>query len=135
MRKKRSTVSCCKMASKLARAGVRQVKPILSVDHGEARQRVLNLYKAWYRQLPYIVMDYDLPKSKEECRAKLREEFMKHRHVQDIRVIDMLVIKGQMELKETVEIWKQKHGLMAYWKDTVEPKPQGFLNKFLDGHE
>ncbi|MPC86682.1 NADH dehydrogenase [ubiquinone] 1 alpha subcomplex subunit 6 [Portunus trituberculatus] len=42
------------MASKLARAGVRQVKPILSVDHGEARQRVLNLYKAWYRQLPYI---------------------------------------------------------------------------------
>lgn len=39
------------------------------------------------------VMDYDLPKSKEECRAKLREEFMKHRNVQDIRVIDMLVIK------------------------------------------
>ena len=40
-----------------------------------------------------------------------------------------------MELKETVEIWKQKHGLMAYWRDTVEPKPKGFLNKFLDGHE
>jgi hypothetical protein len=38
-------------------------------------------------------MDYDIPKSVEQCRAKLREEFEKHRHVTDIRVIDMLVIK------------------------------------------
>ena len=40
-----------------------------------------------------------------------------------------------MELKETVEIWKQKHGIMAYWKETVEPKPKDFLSKFLDGHD
>lgn len=42
------------MASKVVRSTVRQVKPILSVDQGEARKRVLNLYKAWYRQIPYI---------------------------------------------------------------------------------
>ena len=35
---------------------VRQVKPILSVDRGEARKRVFNLYKAWYRQIPYVGM-------------------------------------------------------------------------------
>ncbi|XP_071521598.1 NADH dehydrogenase [ubiquinone] 1 alpha subcomplex subunit 6 [Panulirus ornatus] len=123
------------MASTVAKGVVRQVKPILSVDHYEARKRVLTLYKAWYRQIPYIVMDYDLPKTKKQCQQKLREEFDKHRHVQDIRTIDMLVIKGQMELKETVEIWKQKHGLMAYWRDSVEPRPKDFLSKFLDGHE
>lgn len=33
---------------------LQQVRPILSVDHNEARRRVLNLYKAWYRQIPYI---------------------------------------------------------------------------------
>lgn len=33
---------------------LQQVRPILSVDHTEARRRVLNLYKAWYRQIPYI---------------------------------------------------------------------------------
>jgi NADH dehydrogenase (ubiquinone) 1 alpha subcomplex subunit 6 len=38
-------------------------------------------------------MDYDIPKSVEQCRAKLREEFEKNRHIKDIRVIDMLVIK------------------------------------------
>ncbi|XP_045585395.1 NADH dehydrogenase [ubiquinone] 1 alpha subcomplex subunit 6 [Procambarus clarkii] len=123
------------MASRVARSTARQVKPLLSLDHGEAKKRVLNLYKAWYRQIPYIVMDYDLPRSKEQCREKLREKFEENRHVQDIRAIDMLVIKGQMELKETVEIWKQKHGLMAYWQDSVEPRPKDFLSKFLDGHE
>jgi len=33
---------------------VQQVRPILSVDREEARKRALNLYKAWYRQIPYI---------------------------------------------------------------------------------
>jgi hypothetical protein len=40
-----------------------------------------------------VVLDYDIPKSVEQCRAKLREEFEKHRQITDIRVIDMLVIK------------------------------------------
>lgn len=33
---------------------VQQVRPILSVDREEARKRALNLYKAWYRQIPYV---------------------------------------------------------------------------------
>lgn len=79
-------------------------------------------------------MDYDIPKSIENCRAKLREEFLKNAHVKDIRVSDMLVIKGQMELKETVEIWKQKGHVMRYWKESVEPKPTDFLSKFMAGN-
>lgn len=43
------------MASREAvRRAVQNVRPILSVDREEARKRVLNLYKAWYRQIPYI---------------------------------------------------------------------------------
>lgn len=42
------------MASKVTKAAVRHVRPILSVDNAEARRRVLNLYKAWYRQIPII---------------------------------------------------------------------------------
>lgn len=33
---------------------IQQVRPILSVDRDEARRRVLNLYKTWYRTLPFI---------------------------------------------------------------------------------
>ncbi|KAL1140677.1 hypothetical protein AAG570_000607 [Ranatra chinensis] len=111
----------------------RQVKPLLSLDRSEARKRVLDLYKAWWRQVPYIVMEFDIPKSIEQCRQKLREEFKKNQHITDIRVIDMLVIKGQMELKETVHIWKQKGHIMNYWKETHEPKPTDFLSSFFSG--
>lgn len=37
--------------------------------------------------------DFDIPKSEDQCRAKLRELFLKNKDVSDIRVIDLLVIK------------------------------------------
>lgn len=37
-----------------ARRVIQQVRPILSLDREEARRRVLNLYKAWYRSAPFI---------------------------------------------------------------------------------
>ncbi|KAK9503471.1 hypothetical protein O3M35_010017 [Rhynocoris fuscipes] len=120
-------------SAKVVSSAVRHVKPILSVDRNEARRRVLNLYKAWYRQIPYILLDYDIPKNAKQCREKLREEFDKHKHVNDIRVIDMLVVKGHIDLKEAVEVWKHRSHLMTYWQDTVEPKPKDFLSKFIAG--
>ncbi|OWR41600.1 NADH dehydrogenase [ubiquinone] 1 alpha subcomplex subunit 6-like [Danaus plexippus] len=122
-------------ARQAIQVGTKTVKPVLSVTQGEARLRVLNLYKAWYRQIPYIVKDFDIPKSEEQCRAKLKEIFLRNKDVTDIRVIDILVIKGQMELKESVNIWKQKGHIMAYFKPTEEPKPKDFLSKFFSGVE
>lgn len=37
-----------------AKRVLQQVRPVLSVNKDEARRRVLNLYKAWYRQMPLI---------------------------------------------------------------------------------
>jgi len=117
----------------------------------------------------FTAFEYDIPTQFPELRQVLRREFDKNRKVEDIRVIDMLVIKvrsqfhallstyrpfvaynlafqfctsflcsafqGQMELKETVEQWKQKGHVMTYLKETIEPKPKGFLSKFLAGQE
>lgn len=80
------------------------------------------------------MQDFDIPKSEKMCQEKLKEEFVKNKDVSDIRVIDMLVIKGQMELKETVNIWKQKGHLMKYWKESWNPKPTDFLSKFFAGN-
>lgn len=47
-----------KMSGQAVKRVVQEVKPILSLDREEARKRVLNLYKAWYRQLPYIGLKF-----------------------------------------------------------------------------
>lgn len=33
---------------------IKQIQPIFSGDREEARHRVIGLYKAWYRQIPFI---------------------------------------------------------------------------------
>lgn len=41
----------------------------------------------------YLVLEYDIPIGEKEVRAKVREQFEKNKHVTDMRVIDMLVLK------------------------------------------
>jgi len=110
-----------------------QVKPILSLSKEEARRRVINLYRAWYRHIPDMMTTYDMPISEKQAHDKLREMFEQNRHVTDIRVIDMLVIKGQMELSEVVNQYKQVCHIMNYFKETHNPKPKDFISKFLAG--
>lgn len=123
------------MTSQAARAGCREVRPLMSIDRDEARKRVLNLYKAWCREIPFIHRRFDINKSIRQCKKRLREEFLRYEDITDIRVIDMLVIKGHMELKEAVNVWKQKSHIMFYFKDTWTPRPKDFLTRFYEGHD
>lgn len=108
------------------------VKTALSLDKTEARRRVINLYKAWYRQIPIIFYDYHIPISPEDGRTKLREIFMSNSRLQDVRVINGLYLKGQMELNETVNKQKEDCHVWKYFRGDNR-KPQDFLTKFLEG--
>lgn len=72
---------------------LKNLKPVLSTSGSEARKRVLNLYKLWYRQVPYVVLDYDVPITVEIGRKRLRQEFDKNKKISDIRAVDLLVAK------------------------------------------
>ncbi|OWF47781.1 NADH dehydrogenase [ubiquinone] 1 alpha subcomplex subunit 6-like [Mizuhopecten yessoensis] len=124
------------MASKVVLRGIQEVKPILSVNKTESRRRALNLYRAWYRQLPYIVTNFHIPLTTTQCKSRLRSQFNKNKDLKDLRVIDMLVIKGQMELMETVNNWKQRNHVMQLFDDfSAASKSKDFLSKFYEGHE
>ena len=59
------------MASRVA-VVTRQVKPLLSSDSQDAKVRVLSLYKAWYRHIPFMCKDFSLPRNVDQCRDVLR---------------------------------------------------------------
>ena len=44
------------------------------------------------------------------------------------------LFQGQIELVETINIWKQKGHIMTFFDKKAESKPTDFLSKFYDGH-
>ncbi|EDQ88799.1 uncharacterized protein MONBRDRAFT_37277 [Monosiga brevicollis MX1] len=108
---------------------------VISASAQDARVSALGLYRAWSRQIPFIIELFRLDKTEEECRAKLKEKFLINKNVQDVRQIDMLVIKGKMELEETLKVWKQTTHVMRFFEDpqTNMNPPKPFMDKFLDG--
>jgi len=114
------------------------VKPVMSTDRAEARRRVLNLYRAWIRlgdRLPHL---YDIPRNPTDCRVAIKNKFLANKDIRDIRTIDLLVAKGQMDLVETKEIWSQKHHVMTRLFDGEHTRPEvpkDFMDAFLKGKQ
>ncbi|XP_038605410.1 NADH dehydrogenase [ubiquinone] 1 alpha subcomplex subunit 6-like [Tachyglossus aculeatus] len=117
-----------------AAAGSTSVKPIFSRDLNEAKRRVRELYRAWYREIPNTLHLFQLDISVKQGRDKVREMFVKNAHVTDPRAIDLLVVKGKMELEETIKVWKQRTHVMRFFHETETPQPKDFLSKFYSGH-
>ncbi|XP_040583245.1 NADH dehydrogenase [ubiquinone] 1 alpha subcomplex subunit 6 [Lepeophtheirus salmonis] len=115
----------------------RQVRPLLSLDSTEARYRVIGLYKACFRHIPRMLASHNVAEfNVKTAREALRKRFDANAHVKDIRVIDMLVIKGQHDLKEVVEHWAQPtHILSRILKPEAQVQVKDdFLSKFFRGN-
>ncbi|XP_013145373.1 PREDICTED: NADH dehydrogenase [ubiquinone] 1 alpha subcomplex subunit 6-like [Papilio polytes] len=121
------------MSKEAAKTCMRVARPVMSANMEQAHTRVIGLYRAFYRYIPYILKYFDIPKNHEDCRKKIRENFYRNKKVSDVRVVDILVIKGYMELKEVTHQWQQKSYVMSNWNPTAEPKPKTFVEKFLAG--
>jgi len=116
------------------------IKPFLSTNRLESKRRVINLYRAWIRfgeRIPYV---YDVPVTTEACKNAIKAKFIANKDIKDLRTIDYLVAKGQMDLIETKEIWSQKHHVMTNlfggeFTRAELPKEGDFMSAFLLGKQ
>jgi len=114
------------------------VKTTSSGSFDVARKRAITLYRAWQKGAPEVVALYLLEIPVSAIRSKVRQEFERHRYVTDLNTIDVLLFKGQAELQETLNYWKQKNHIMDHFRD-YEVKEQAriktspFIDKFLEG--
>ncbi|GMM44857.1 hypothetical protein DAPK24_014320 [Pichia kluyveri] len=107
-----------------------------SVTNAELRLRVLNLYRRYLRHSREFVNSYDLDIPAYQVKTKIRQEFERHRFVQDLAIKNVLYMKGQMEFQELVNFWKQQCHVMKYFEDFEHYSSvsnDSFVQKFLKG--
>ncbi|KAI1789662.1 NADH-ubiquinone oxidoreductase Complex1 subunit [Ganoderma leucocontextum] len=107
----------------------------ISSSPQEARNRVLKLYRDWYRGAPEIVSIYALNVSPTYVRHCIRQHFEQNRYVSDPRIIDVLLQKGQQEYQETMNCWKQLDHVMGILLQPKGRPPRTFLQKFYEGRD
>lgn len=70
----------------------------------------------------------------------MRQEFEKHRYVDDLAVKSGLLMKGTMELEETLYMWKTHSHVMKYFQEPYEiareqKLKQDWMAGFLEGRK
>uniref|UniRef100_A0A7I4YKE4 NADH dehydrogenase [ubiquinone] 1 alpha subcomplex subunit 6 n=1 Tax=Haemonchus contortus TaxID=6289 RepID=A0A7I4YKE4_HAECO len=125
---------------KVVRSGasaVRQVVPLHSVNKGQARRAVLQVYKDLQRMTPKFWWDFglhDMPLG--VLRSSLKQQFMKNAHIDDIRIVDRLVAETKQHMVAIEHAFYNPDHVRNYlFRENVQAKPKDFLSKFLNGQE
>ncbi|KAF2755833.1 complex 1 protein [Pseudovirgaria hyperparasitica] len=106
-----------------------------SADWADARNRVIHSYRQWLRACPEIQSMYKLNLPIAALRTKLRQEFERHRYVNQLKTVDVLIFQAHAEFQETLNFWKQKTNVMKYFQVEEDNKkqPHDFMGRFLEG--
>jgi NADH dehydrogenase (ubiquinone) 1 alpha subcomplex subunit 6 len=86
---------------------VPRLKP--SQNFSTASKKSVALYRKTLKSIPALISLYQLEQRPLQIQAFFRSEFEKQRHVTDVKVIDVLHFKGDMELVEALNLYKTKH--------------------------
>ncbi|KAF2158201.1 NADH dehydrogenase, alpha subcomplex, subunit 6 [Myriangium duriaei CBS 260.36] len=107
-----------------------------SVNWKDAQSRVIRSYREWIRAAPEIQTMYGLDLPVSAIRTKMRQEFERHRYVQQLKTVDVLLFNSHQEFQETLNFWKQLTHVLKYFRAEEDPKsrlPGNFIQGFLEG--
>merc|ERR1712072_1379867 len=114
---------------------------IKSANASHARGRVLGLYKNILRQVPTIMVNYNIPPVlATSLRDRVSHEFRRNSDLEDLHMVDIAIFRGEQELDETVKMFKTPTHVWRYidpeaYKGKSErltgmPETSQFLGKF-----
>ncbi|QDS69840.1 hypothetical protein FKW77_000164 [Venturia effusa] len=107
-----------------------------SANWADAKSRVLRSYRDWLRAAPEIQNMYSLNLPVSTLRTKMRQEFERHRYVNQLKTTDVLLFNSHQEFQETLNYWKQLTHVLKYFRAEEDPKaklPNNFIGGFLEG--
>ncbi|KAF2750313.1 NADH dehydrogenase, alpha subcomplex, subunit 6 [Sporormia fimetaria CBS 119925] len=107
-----------------------------STSWNDAKRRVLHSYRHWLRAAPEIQSMYTINLPVSTLRTKIRQEFERHRYVNQLKTVDVLLFHSHQEFQETLNFWKQLSHVLKYFRAEEDPKaklPSNFINGFLEG--
>ena len=101
----------------------------------EASSRALKLYRNVLKATPKVKTVFDVDMPLPEMRRAITWHFRKSAHIQDPRIVDMLVVKREMDLEETLMQYKQKPHLMRILEDPRMIQENNEVNNSLNTGE
>ncbi|KAK0732754.1 hypothetical protein B0T21DRAFT_200712 [Apiosordaria backusii] len=108
-----------------------------SANWADARSRVLKAYRDWIRAAPEIQTMYSLPQPVSAIRTRIRQEFERHRFVNKLPIVDILLLQNNADYQETMNFWRQTTHMMNYFKEEnfrgEKILPANFVSGFLEG--
>jgi NADH dehydrogenase (ubiquinone) 1 alpha subcomplex subunit 6 len=110
---------------------MRKFPLIASKNFDEARKNALRLYRNCLRAIPYVIRHYKLEFRPHQIKNTLRQEFLRNKNITDPSLIDILVFKGQMELEETLNLWKTRGHVVKLLAPRNELEEVPELRQFL----
>ncbi|KAI1751459.1 complex 1 protein [Xylaria castorea] len=108
-----------------------------SANWNDAKLRVFAAYREWIRAAPEIQTMYNIQFPVSVIRTRMRQEFERHRYVNKLPVVDVLIQQNNAEYQEMMNFWKQTTHVMSYFESEnfrgSDRLPRNFMQGFLEG--
>merc|ERR1711934_449311 len=90
------------------------IPAVKSANAGQAKTRVLNLFKRILKQTPVIAVNYNISLPTNVLRDRVAHEFRRNADLTDQHMIDIAIFRGEQELDETVKMFKTPTHVWRY---------------------